>query len=222
MNNVTDSAGNTNTDPLPPQDSAVHGGLRFAPLALGDWSPERRLTTAPTIDRHAILVAEDEGRLGPISDDHNREPAVGDNALFLIYENASCRDYHIGATTNRHLVVTRIDEDGLKTIEGGPLPVASEAPAAALDRHNRLWVAYRQVRGRHQGWATWLTSLDLRTGRWLPPQPVTTRKGPDRAPGLGDLRWAGVRGIGVRRFPNAVSQSRSVPGVHEPALCGDR
>lgn len=131
-----------------------------------EWTPERRLTTAPTIDRHAELI--------PHGDD-----------LYLVYENATCRDYKIGSTYKRHLIVTRVDDDGLKTVRAkSPLSGQSEAACLAIDAHDRLWIAYRKIRGRHQGWATWLTALDLKTGQWTRPLPVTTKKGPDRKPAM--------------------------------------
>ncbi|HUT36616.1 MAG TPA: CehA/McbA family metallohydrolase [Planctomycetota bacterium] len=132
----------------------------------GTWAPERRLTRAASIDRNAHLLArEDE--------------------LWLLYENAQTTTYHIGATNRRRLIVARVVPEGLlapKAVRTSPLHGRCEAPTAAFDAQGRLWIAFLRPRLPRAGWDTFLTCF---TGeRWLPPCPISSRKGMDRPPGL--------------------------------------
>lgn len=138
------------------------------------WGPEQRLTKAPTIDRHPVLVAR------------------GDE-LWLIYENAQVKQYHVGATNSRHLVVAKVGQQGLlvpKAENGCPLRERSEGARALFDPAGRLWVACLMPRLPRAGWDTYLTCFDGR--RWQTPSPVSLDKGLDRTPGLA---WAGDRPI---------------------------
>jgi hypothetical protein len=135
--------------------------------AAGAWGAESRLTKAPTIDRHAYLLAR------------------GDD-LWLIYENANVVQYHIGATNLRRLVVAKVTPEGLMTPVLAqpkcPLDARSEAPAACFDQAGRLWLAFLRPLGKSTGWGTMLTVLA--GDRWLPERSVSVGKGEDRRPGL--------------------------------------
>ena len=135
--------------------------------AEGSWGPEVRLTKAPTIDRHACLLAR------------------GDE-LWLIYENANCTQYHIGATNRRNLVVAKVTPEGMMapvlSQPKSPLSTPCEAPAACFDETGRLWLAFLRPLGKSAGWATVLTGLA--GDRWLPEQQLSKGKGEDRRPGL--------------------------------------
>lgn len=133
----------------------------------GAWGTETRLTKAPTIDRHAELIAR------------------GDE-LWLVYENATTDKYHIGRTNFRRLVVAKVAAEGLLAPKlsqaTSPLDERCEAAAAAFDTEGRLWMAFLKPRLPRAGWDTFLTCL---TGdRWIAPIPVSTQKGMDRRPGL--------------------------------------
>ena len=155
--------------PVPP-DSAIPGA-------------ERRLTRAPTIDRHPLLVS-------------------GGEDLWLIYENANTPDYHIGATRHRGLMVAKLEKEELlepirfhwnKRAEKDALvrmndPTSSlfyrdcEAPSAMFDESGRLWIAFRKPRGRHLAWGTYLACLEK--DRLTQFQPMSWTKGMDRRPAL--------------------------------------
>lgn len=138
------------------------------------WGPVERLTKAPTIDRHPQLIA------------------AGDE-LVVIYENAQVKEYHIGATSARHLVVAKVGDGGLlapKSENACPLSVRSEGASAVFDPSGRLWIAMLMPRLPRAGWDTYLTCFDGR--RWQKPSPVSPEKGLDRTPGLA---WAGDRPI---------------------------
>ena len=130
------------------------------------WEPVRRLTRAPTVDRHVVLAAR------------------GDE-LWMVYENAQSHEYHYGATPFRRLVVARVDAEGLMAPVGlakSPLFERAEAPAVALDGEGRLWIAYLVPRSLHDGWDVFLTGYDGQ--HWQRPAPMSLDKGLDRFPGL--------------------------------------
>jgi hypothetical protein len=132
----------------------------------GLWGPERRLTRAPTVDRHGVLAAR------------------GDE-LWIVYENAQSHEYHYGATPYRRLIVARVDADGLMTPRGlakSPLSERAEASAMAFDDAGRPWIAYLVPRSMSDGWDVFLTGYDGE--HWLRPAPMSLEKGLDRFPGL--------------------------------------
>lgn len=134
--------------------------------AAGGWSGPLRLTHAPTIDRHAVLLAR------------------GDE-LWVAYENAQVKQYHVGATNFRRLIVGRLDGDKLlvpKDYRRSPLWGRCEAPSLAFDTSGRLWVAYLRPRMTPAGWDCMLTSYD--GAAWQAPLRVSWRKGMDRRPNL--------------------------------------
>ncbi len=155
--------------------------------ASGSWQPERRLTRAPTIDRHATLLAQ------------------GDD-LWLLYENAlmgaaeidqgpRTNTYAVGSTRTRRLIVSKVGPHGLLTPKDyrrtAPIfKTKSEAPAAAFDRAGRLWVVYRTPgaisgSGKKAKPREWIVSATCFDGeQWSPPMVVSARKGMDRCPGL--------------------------------------
>jgi hypothetical protein len=127
---------------------------------------ERRLTFAPSIDRHARLATN------------------GDD-LYIVWESTNCREYRIGSCTERSLILAKIEEDGL-LVPGveSPLSRNSEKQSIQFDGHGQLWIAYRRTRGRHQAWGSWLTTFDTNTGTFLASRPVTLKKGMNTSPGL--------------------------------------
>jgi len=139
----------------------------------GAWGPERRLTKAPSIDRHATLASR------------------GDD-LWLIYENCQTAGYRIGATNRRRLIAAKVTPTGLMAPKGyarSPLYTARcEGPTAAFDRSGRLWIAFLKPRLPRSGWDSFLTCYS--GSQWLPPAQLSGRKGMDRAPqiALGDGR----------------------------------
>ncbi len=132
----------------------------------GVWGKTRRLTHAPTIDRHPVLLTHG-------------------NELWLLYENAQAKGYRIGATNRRRIIVAKVDHDGLKApkgLDGSPLGGRCEAPAAAFDDEGRLWVAHLRPRLPRAGWDVFLTGFSGETG--FPLTRIAVGKGLDRVPSL--------------------------------------
>ena len=133
----------------------------------GSWAPEIRLTHAPAIDRHANLLAR------------------GDE-LWLIYETAQMgsanRDYGIGSTTGRKLLLAKVTQEGLAApkgyLENSPLARQCEAPSAAFDSGGRLWVTFRRPDAGTRAWNVFITCFDGR--QWRRPSPISHLKGMDR------------------------------------------
>jgi hypothetical protein len=126
------------------------------------WQPERRLTEAPTIDRHVQLLPRG-------------------NELWVIYENAQIKEYHIGATNRRRLVLARVEPDRLTSpATAGPCPLNArcEAASARFDAEGRLWVSMRTPRLPRAGWDAKVTCLA--GDRWMPGAALVGRKGMDR------------------------------------------
>lgn len=140
----------------------------------GTWGPETRLTRAPSVDRHAVLVSQG-----------------GD--LWLSYENATVEKYYVGRTNARRIVIARLQGETLLAPQGyrsSPLWQRSEAAALAFDRSGRLWVAFLKPHLPRAGWDVFLTCFDGKD--WLPAQPISPQKGLDRRPSLAAVgdRWA--------------------------------
>jgi len=134
----------------------------------GAWGAVRRLTRAPTIDRHAQLLAR------------------GDE-LWLLYENARTERYNIGRTNHRRILLAKITAQGLLAPRDyatrSPLYRARcEAPSALFDAKGRLWLAFLKPRLPRSGWDAFLTCWNGR--QWQPPQALSARKGMDNRPGL--------------------------------------
>ncbi len=132
----------------------------------GTWGKERRLTRAPTIDRHPVLVARDD-------------------ELWIVYENATTSKYNIGKSTNRRLIVGKLTASGLQTpmnYAKAPLYARGEGASAAFDTDGRLWVAYLVPRLPRAGWDAVLTCYNGKT--WERPNHLSKDKGMDRRPGL--------------------------------------
>ncbi len=137
---------------------------------------ELRLTTAPTIDRHAKLFS------------------AADN-LWLLYENAQmgseAKGYTIGKTQYRRLCLSRIDPNSeisspklltpAGSTENSALAGNCEAPDAAFDAMGRLWITYRQPNSA-RSWDVMAACFDGQ--RWQRPRPVSHLKGMDRRPAL--------------------------------------
>ena len=162
---------------LPPWDPDVRldvdarrisDGIEIAVLTPRSPLPNVHVVTqAPTIDRNPILVS-------------------GAGESWVLYENVETPGYRVSFETARHVVVARIDGDRLVApknyIATSPLWSRAESPAAAFDAKGRLWVAYRKPRLPTAGWDVFLTGW---TGNaWVPPIPVSSRKGMNRRPGL--------------------------------------
>lgn len=130
----------------------------------GQWEVVRRLTTAPGIDRHALLLARD-------------------HELWVLYEHARMAKYFVGRTNERHVVVGRVTANGLEAPpnywEDSPLAEnRSESASATFDASGRLWVTYQQPREPRGGWAVRLVGY---TGEeWIGPRGVSQRRSMDR------------------------------------------
>jgi hypothetical protein len=157
----------------------------------GTWGKERRVTRAPSIDRHPVLAARQDD-------------------LWLLYENANTERYNYGRTNRRRLIVARVTPSGLqapKGYAGSPLyGRRCEAGQPVFDASGRLWVAYLQPRLPRAGWDVFLTAcaggqwtqpdsvsgpreapkgrLASMLGSWRKPSPLSARKGMDRRPSL--------------------------------------
>jgi len=133
----------------------------------GAWKPTARLTRAPSIDRHPVLVAR------------------GDQ-LWVIYENAMTERYYVGRTNRRRLIVAKVTAEGLRSPKGyAASPLATqrcEAPAAAFDTGGRLWLALLTPRPPRAGWDAVVTCLA--GDRLLPLAPLSAQKGMDRPPSI--------------------------------------
>ena len=133
----------------------------------GTWSPERRLTSAPGVDRHPVLAARN-----------------GD--LWLVYEHAQTERYNLGRTNRRRLIVAQVTPKGLMAPKGltdSPVYTARcEAGSAVFDGTGRLWLAFLKPRLPRAGWDAYLTCLAGNT--WRRPETLSLRKGMDRRPAL--------------------------------------
>lgn len=148
------------------------------------WGAEKRLTRAPSIDRHAVLRTR------------------GDE-LWLVYENALMGNrpgdegilqrlpYSIGGAQFRRLVVARVGDEGLQTASdyAKTSPVFrrhAEAPSAAFDSWGRLWMACRTLgaaqggKSKSRSWNVSLTCFDGAV--WTEPVVISHRPGMDRVP----------------------------------------
>ncbi|MBI5397350.1 MAG: carbohydrate binding domain-containing protein [Verrucomicrobia bacterium] len=152
----------------------------------GTWEAERRVTQAPTVDRHPLLAANG-------------------NDLWLIYENALMGQavgdegikkpsaYAVGGTRTRRLMLAKVTPDGLLSPKGyaEKAPVfrsKAEAPTVTFDTAGRLWLACRTVtapagkKAKSRAWNVSVTSFDGRA--WSEPAVVSHVAGADRYPGL--------------------------------------
>ncbi len=132
----------------------------------GTWHDERRLTQAPTIDRHARLFSR------------------GDE-LWIAWENAQTQTYRIGTTNRRRLLVARVTQQGLLAPRHpgrSPLAGRCEAADAKFDASGRLWMSFLGPRLPRSGWDVFVTHHDGK--RWQTPTVVSTLKGMDRQPHL--------------------------------------
>ena len=142
------------------------------------WSPEIRLTNAPSIDRHAVLAWRDDD-------------------LWIVYENAQLGDqdklgdqigeYRVTKTNQRRLIVAKVRPAGLLAPkdyrQASPLYDNCEAPSAAFDATGRLWLTVlRPQRPQGAGWEVWATCFNGTA--WQPLSRVCMRKGMDRRAGL--------------------------------------
>ncbi len=151
----------------------------------GSWADARRLTRAPTIDRHPVLVARG-------------------NDLWLAYENAQINGYRIGATNRRRLIVAKVTPNGLLAPRGyanKPLfQRRCEAADAAFDAKGRLWIAHLQPRLPRAGWDPFL--IGYAGTQWSELRRASGQKGLDRAPSMAILGNRAILAI----------QSDNVPG----------
>ena len=182
--------------------------------ASGEWSTETRMTRAPSIDRHPMLVTRGSD-------------------LWLIYENALMGNrpgdegitqrlpYSIGQTQTRRLVVAKVSEGKLlapaNSATASPFfRTHSEAPAAVFDSSGRLWLACRTLgaaqgkKAKSRSWNVTLTSFDGAT--WTEPLLVSHRPGMDRWPAIaltGDRVVVAYQSEGARIMYDSVEDSNT-------------
>ncbi len=140
--------------------------LRTRPVQGSVWSPERQLTRAPALDRHARLFTRG-------------------SELWMIYETAQVKDYHVTATISRRDRVVRVRNDVLEepAVEQGPLEQGSEAASAAWDPYGRLHIAWLRAAGaKAVGWNVHYAVWDGH--KWSEARCMETRKSMDRPPGI--------------------------------------
>ncbi len=160
----------------------------------GQWGRPRRLTQAPSIDRHPVLFTRG-------------------NELWIVYENSQTGEYYVGRTSGRHLLLARVTDDGLqqpKVVEGtNPLASRCEAPSPLFDQEGRLWLAFLRPRPPRSGWDTYFTCY--KNGRWSKPQPVSLDKGMDRRPAAVRVGNALVVAFQSDNIPNSWSDVDQTP-----------
>ncbi len=162
----------------------------------GTWGTERRLTQAPSIDRHPLLVARKD-------------------ELWLVYENAQTKEYLVTRTNQRRLIVARVTPKGLEApVSQGksPLEGRCEAPSAAFDEAGRLWLAFLKPRLPRAGWDVFFTGY--RTGAepgWETPARVSVQKGMDRPPSLAIDENRAVLAFQSDDIPNTWSDVDKTP-----------
>ncbi len=171
--------------------------LRTQNLGKTTFSPEVRLTKAPSVDRHARLF-------------------VQGGKLWLLYENARIgserKGYTISRADYRRLVLAHITPEPITSTsspklvtpdgstEKSPLAGKCEAPDATFDAMGRLWVVYRQPNNA-RSWDVFATCFDGR--KWQRPRPVSHLKGMDRRPALALVDGRAV--VAYQADPNANS-----------------
>lgn len=152
--------------------------------ASGKWGAEQRVTRAPTIDRHPVLIARNDN-------------------LWLLYENAQMKGYRTGASLQRRIVVAKVTPRGLEAPaaqeETSPLWQRAEAASPAFDDSGRLWVAYLVPRLPRAGWEVRVAGYDGE--KWSTPLTPSTMKGMDRRPGLLALNGTALVAYQVDTFP---------------------
>jgi hypothetical protein len=131
--------------------------------AAGEWTPERRLTTAPTMDRHAAL-------------------ALYKDDLWVFYENSKFKGYSTGYSLERNVIAAKVTPRGLESPRNfGDARQRGEAASPAFDSAGRLWLAYLVPRLK-QGWEVWFTGFNGE--QWTPAKAISKVKGMDRKPAL--------------------------------------
>ena len=111
--------------------------------AAGEWTPERRITSAPTMDRHAAL-------------------AVHKDDLWVFYENSQFRGYWTGMSQERKVIGAKVTPRGLespRTFDQVPGYRRGEAASPIFDESGRLWLAYLTPKQPNEGWEVWFTGL---------------------------------------------------------------
>jgi hypothetical protein len=131
----------------------------------GVWSAPRRLTEAPTVDRHVNLVPGAE--------------------LWLLWENANSRGYHVGSTSARRTRIAALRGGELVQpvgVDAHPLARDAEAGVAVVDDAGRLLVSHLSARDRNSGWE--LYGECFTGAAWTAPSRLTAMKMMDRRPSL--------------------------------------
>ena len=135
--------------------------LALSRLTGGKWGKPERLTTARTLDRHPALCA-----------------SGGD--LWLAWENANSKGYHVGNNSSRRVAVAKVTAEGLMSpigLKTSALWQRAESASLAVDDVGRLWVAYLKPRSR-VGWDLFFHAV---TGDKIsPPYRTSAMKGMDR------------------------------------------
>lgn len=165
------------------------------------WGPEKQLTDAPGIDRHAHVFAH-----GP--------------ETWIAWENSWMEGYYIGRNDKRRTMLARLDASGPQSIEGyfenNPLLVHSEGARTVFDSAARLWVSFLVPTPKRDGWQVHLTSFDGKS--WTAPEVQNREKGLDRAPSIAQsgqyvfLAWQAddfPRSYGDANVPGFVGKPKS-------------
>jgi hypothetical protein len=152
-------AADKNAPPLVVWYSFRHGNFDLYAYDARDPEPrERRLTTAASIDRDPrVIWAQD----GP----------------WLAWDNANSVGYHIGAVRTKRVCIARVSAQGLEApveLEKTPLWDKAEFADLTFDAQGRLWVSFRQARGR-AGWD--VAALCYGGGMWSDKLRIAVKKG---------------------------------------------
>jgi hypothetical protein len=181
-------ANGPDTDGLPIPALTPDLGHNFA---LDPDDPGHSVATGETRDGwyvHTGISRGDSGGGGPISLSATplRRPQFLRGGKWFLYENVETPGYRVSEETMRRVVVAKEERGKFLSPKNyaaaSPLWQHAESATAAFDDKDRLWVAYLRPRLPTAGWEVWLTGW---TGSaWVPPIPVSTRKGMNRRPGL--------------------------------------
>ncbi|MCE9636277.1 MAG: DUF3604 domain-containing protein [Planctomycetes bacterium] len=133
----------------------------------GVWGPDRRVTTAATIDRNAVL-------------------AVNGDDIWVVYENVLTSGPRTTRAAERRLVVAKLTDAGLVAptsyFETSPVAKRAENAAPVFDAESNLRLGFARARRSDTGWQAWIATWS--PGGWAETVPVSSMKGLDHAPSL--------------------------------------
>ncbi len=138
--------------------------LRHRTLS-GQWMPERRISTAPTMDRHAAL-------------------ALNKDDVWVFWENSQFKSYRTGNSLERKIVAAKVTSRGLESPRTfGDAGKRGEAASPVFDSTGRLWLAYLNLKQPNIGWEVWFSGFN--GDSWTSTAAVSKgRKGMDRKPAI--------------------------------------